>query len=115
MAADAVDLAGALSLGGLIGLLARCRVVVGNDSGPLHLAGAAGAATAGVYWGRNLLHYGPLTRTRHRPCVSWRAACPACGRDLAAGDCGHPGAFVADVPTEEVVAAALDLLAYAGR
>jgi ADP-heptose:LPS heptosyltransferase len=111
MAADAADLAGRLSLGGLAGLLARCRVVVGNDSGPLHLAGAVGAATVGIYWGHNLVHYGPLTRGRHRPCVSWRAACPACGRDLAAHDCGHPGAAVADVPPEAVIAAARELLA----
>lgn len=42
---------GELALSGLTGLLARCRVAIGNDSGPLHLAAAVGAPTVGVYWG----------------------------------------------------------------
>ncbi len=36
MRAEARDLCGQLSLNGLTGLLARCRVVVANDTGPLH-------------------------------------------------------------------------------
>jgi len=110
MAAPPPDLAGRLALGGLLGLLERCHLAIGNDSGPLHLAAAVGTATVGVYWGRNLLHYGPLGRARHRPLASWRGNCPICGREIDAG-CGHQVSWVNDVPVDEVLSAALALLA----
>lgn len=111
MTADAQEVCGRLSLGGLAGLLARCRVVVSNDSGPLHVAMAVGAATVGIYWCGNLINSGPVTRTRHRPFPSWCLDCPQCGRNCFRDDCGHAVSFVADVPAGEVITAALDLLA----
>jgi ADP-heptose:LPS heptosyltransferase len=48
---DAADLTGRLGLGGLAGLLERASSLVGNDSGPRHLAAAVGTATVAVYWG----------------------------------------------------------------
>jgi ADP-heptose:LPS heptosyltransferase len=39
----ALNVAGRLSLAGLAGLLSRCVLVVSNDTGPLHLAGAVGS------------------------------------------------------------------------
>jgi ADP-heptose:LPS heptosyltransferase len=110
MRSEAIDLCGGLSLGGLAGLLARCRVVVSNDSGPLHLAGAVGAPTVGVYWCGNMINAGPATRTWHRTAISWRLACPVCGRDCTREECDHQASFVADVAVEEVLAAARDLL-----
>ncbi len=110
---EALDLCGRLSLKGLAGLLGRCAVVVSNDSGPLHLAGAVGAATVGIYWGPNLINAGPPNRARHRPAVSWRSNCPICGATLFDNDCGHFASIIADVPVEEVVGYALDLLASA--
>jgi ADP-heptose:LPS heptosyltransferase len=99
-----------LSLGGLTGLLSRCRVVVANDTGPLHVAAAAGAATVGVYWCGNLIIAGPMTQARHRAVASWRLACPVCGVDCTRARCEHRVSFVADVPVEEVLAHALELL-----
>jgi len=110
MAHEAFDLCGRLSLGGLAGLLSRCAVVVSNDSGPLHLAGATGAATVGIYWGPNLINAGPPNRARHRPAVSWRSSCPVCGATLFDYDCGHAVSVVDDVPTDEVAGFALELL-----
>ncbi|HET8629455.1 MAG TPA: glycosyltransferase family 9 protein [Thermomicrobiales bacterium] len=109
MAADAADLRGRLSLGGLAALLARARVVVGNDSGPLHLAEAVGAATVGVYWCFNLINGAPFTRARHRPLVSARFDCPICGVNCLTGHCEHRASFVADVPAADVIAVTLDL------
>lgn len=109
MEREATNLCGRLSLGGLAGLLSRSAVVVSNDSGPLHLAVAVGAATVGVYWGPNLLNAGPPTRARHRPALSWRNACPVCGASLFQG-CGHTTSIVAEVPVEEVSEPALGLL-----
>lgn len=107
----AADFRGRLSAGGLAGLLARAAVVVSNDSGPLHLASAVGAATVGIFWCGNLINAGPLTRARHRPAISWRLACPVCGVDCTSGSCEHRASFVADVPVAEVATSALDMLA----
>ena len=103
------SLAGELSTGGLAAVLARSAVVVSNDSGPLHLAAAVGAATVGVFWCGNLINAGPLTRARHRPAISWRLTCPTCATNCITGSCEHDDSFVADVALEEVRASALDL------
>jgi ADP-heptose:LPS heptosyltransferase len=110
MSHEAHNLCGQLSLRGLAGILSRCAVVVSNDSGPLHLATAVGAATVGIYWGPNLITAGPPTRDRHRPVLSWRLNCPVCGANLFDGACEHTASVVADIPTEEVTNYALELL-----
>jgi ADP-heptose:LPS heptosyltransferase len=110
MKAEADNLCGRLSIGGLAGLLSQCAVVVANDSGPVHLAEAVGAATVGIYWCGNLFNGGPLLRARHRPVLSWRLACPICGLNCMSARCDHSASFVADVPVDEVLASALDLL-----
>jgi ADP-heptose:LPS heptosyltransferase len=106
---DALDLCGRLSLGGLAGLLSRCAVVVSNDSGPLHLAAAVGAATVGIFWGPKFINASPPMRARHRPALSWRTKCTVCGVSLFDG-CDHSASVVAEIPTEEVANYALDLL-----
>lgn len=67
MRAPVEDLSGRLSLGGLVGLLSRCKVVLSNDSGPLHIAEAVGAATVGIYWCGNLINAEPITRAPSAP------------------------------------------------
>ena len=114
MQAERLDLAGRVSLGGLAGVLARASVMVSNDSGPLHLALAVGTRTVGIFWCGNLLTYGPLTRSRHRPVMSWRLACPICGLDCTEHDCEHDASFVAGVPVSEVLDSAFSLLASSG-
>ena len=104
------DVSGRLSLGGLVGLLAGATVVVSNDSGPLHLAAAVGTPTVGVFCGPNVVNSTWPTRERHRPLAALSAACPRCGADTLAGDCGHRDSLVATVRTEDVEAAARDLL-----
>jgi ADP-heptose:LPS heptosyltransferase len=112
MKAPALNLCGRLSLGGLAGLLSNCRVVVSNDSGPLHLAAAVGAATVGIYWCFNLINAGPLTRTRHRSASSWRLECPVCGANCTHSPCNHHASFVADIPAEDVIGEAVDLFCH---
>lgn len=110
MTAPVVDLCGCLDLSGLVGLLARSALVISNDSGPLHLAAAAGTATVGIFWCGNLITAGPLMRSRHRQVLSWRLRCPQCGRDCTQHACGHDVSLVADIPMEAVLAPALELL-----
>jgi ADP-heptose:LPS heptosyltransferase len=109
----AADLAGRLGLGGLVGLLEQATLLVGNDSGPRHLAAAVGTATVAVHWDVSLGTYGPLYRARHRAPTSWRLYCLVCGANGLQEDCrsSHQASFVADVTVDEVLAEALDLLA----
>jgi ADP-heptose:LPS heptosyltransferase len=110
---DAADLTGRLGLGGLAGLLVQATLLVGNDSGPRHLAAAVGTATVAVHWCVSLGSYGPLYRARHRAPTAWRLHCPVCGANGLQHDCrsSHHASFVADVTLDEVLAEALDLLA----
>jgi ADP-heptose:LPS heptosyltransferase len=101
------DLTGRLGLGATLGVLARCVLLVGNDSGPRHLAAAVGTATIAIYWCPNLLNAGPLTRSRHRVAVSFRTSCPICGVDQSGRRCAHDVSFVADIGPDEVVREAL--------
>jgi ADP-heptose:LPS heptosyltransferase len=114
MRRPAVPLVGALGVGGLAALYERCDLLVANDTGPRHLAAAVGTATVGIYWCGNLINAGPLTRARHRPLVSWTAACPVCGADgldPEAERCAHDPSWVADIPVDAVVEQARELLA----
>jgi ADP-heptose:LPS heptosyltransferase len=114
MREEAANLCGRLGIGGLTGLLARCALVISNDSGPLHLAAAVDTATVGIYWCLNLINAGPMTRARHRPSLSFRLHCPTCGADCMQEGCGHHESFVADVTVEEVLASARELLGLTG-
>jgi ADP-heptose:LPS heptosyltransferase len=98
------------SLGALVGLLARAGLVVANDTGPLHLAGAVGTPTVGIYWCGNLVNGGPLSVERRRHATSWRIACPVCGVENTSRRCEHDVSFVADVALDEVLEATRDLL-----
>ncbi|MHA7145498.1 glycosyltransferase family 9 protein [Arthrobacter sp. TmT3-37] len=101
-AADVRSLAGQLSLGELTGVLDRSAVMVGNDSGPRHLAQAVGTPTVGVYWIGNVINAGAMGRTLHRVHFSWVTRCPVCGVDVTqvgwtAERCEHDDSFVAAV------------------
>ena len=110
MTSRPIDLAERLSLGGLIGCLSRSCLVMGNDSGPLHLARTVGAGTLGFYWCGNFINASPITRTRHRAAISWRLACPVCGIHCLEGQCPHTESFMDEVSVAEVTAQAFDLI-----
>ncbi|HZU11914.1 MAG TPA: glycosyltransferase family 9 protein [Chloroflexota bacterium] len=109
MEETATPLAGVLSLGGLAALIARARLLVSNDTGPLHLAQAVGTPTVGIYWCFNLINGGSPFRTIHRPVVSWMLECPLCGRSQVYDPCDHKVSYMGDVAVEDVVEQALDL------
>jgi ADP-heptose:LPS heptosyltransferase len=104
------NLCGRISINGLAGVMARASIVVANDSGPLHLAEAVGAATVSIYWCGNLINAGPFNRTRNRPLLSWRLLCPICGTNTMHAGCDHTASFVDDVSVDEVLAEVLDLI-----
>jgi ADP-heptose:LPS heptosyltransferase len=100
---------GGTSLGGLLGTLRRSSLLLGNDSGPRHLAAAVGTPTVAVFTYANLADVAPLTRTWHRMTVSWTSACQVCGRRVLDGPCDCRASATWDVPEDEVRALAVDL------
>ena len=83
----ALDLGGLTDLPMLVAGLAGCRLLVTNDSGPMHLAGAVGTPTVSLWGAGNPRETGPLG-ARHRmlrhadlPCVPCvRNRCPRHGK-----------------------------------
>jgi ADP-heptose:LPS heptosyltransferase len=61
---NAIDLVGRLNLPEIAALLTRVRLFVGNDSGLMHLAAAAGAPTLGLFGPTNAVEYAPAGRRR---------------------------------------------------
>lgn len=59
---DAVDLTGRLSLPEAAACLSRCALFVGNDSGLMHLAAAAGTPTLGLFGPTPAAEYAPTGR-----------------------------------------------------
>lgn len=91
---NAVDLTGRLSLPEASACLSRCALFVGNDSGLMHLAAAAGAPTLGLFGPTPAAEYAPAGR---RTAVA-----------LATGPLG--AAPMAGLMVADAVAAALGLL-----
>lgn len=56
----AIDLVGRLTLPEAAAALARCALFVGNDSGLMHLAAAAGTPTLGLFGPSRVDEYGPV-------------------------------------------------------
>lgn len=109
-----------VSISGLLGLISRASLLVGNDSGPRHLAEAVGTPNIGIYWGINMILAQPVFRTFSRPFVSWINKCPVCNYNIVdVGHdklrCNHPISYVAKISTKEVIEQAEDLLNYAAR
>jgi ADP-heptose:LPS heptosyltransferase len=105
--AQVTSLAGQLTLEALASLLAATSVLVGNDSGPRHLAQALGTPTVGLYWAGNVINAGPLGRSQHRVHVSWLTHCPECGADITqigwtAPRCPHESPLVAGISVDAV-------------
>jgi lipopolysaccharide heptosyltransferase II len=111
MIRGAVNAAGQTTLGQLAALEARCALVLGSDSGPLHLAVAAGAPTLHLYGPVPAAKFGPWgAAERQRVLISpW--ACVPCNRlDWSAGALGYHRCMGAIDP-QAVLAAAREILA----
>ncbi|MBI4899725.1 MAG: glycosyltransferase family 9 protein [Actinobacteria bacterium] len=106
------SLAGRLDLSGLVGVLALATVMLGNDSGPRHLAQAVGTPTVSIFWIGNVVNAGPLDRRAHRLHIGWVTRCPECGRDLSGlseASCEHQFELSPDVRPQDVYADVLAL------
>ncbi|WP_292216478.1 glycosyltransferase family 9 protein [Mesorhizobium sp.] len=59
-ASPVVNFVGALSLETLLALLKEARLFLGNESGPMHMAAAAGTPVVGLYGLTNPIRWGPV-------------------------------------------------------
>ena len=113
----AINTCGTVTFGGLAAIMKHAILVIAPDTGPLHLARAVNTPTVGMYWAPNLINWGPLSRSIHRPVISWDMACPFCGiipnepyPFLPQNDCAHNVSFVRDISIDAVLEAADELL-----
>lgn len=78
--ANIIDLTGKTSLADLMALFSRAQIVVGGDTGPLHLAAAiSGPAIVGVYGSTPIGRNGPFGN--HCTAVSTSLECQPCFSD----------------------------------
>jgi ADP-heptose:LPS heptosyltransferase len=78
MTAEALDLSGRTTIGGLAALIERLDLFVSNDSGPAHLAVAVGTASVVIFGPAEVARWAPLDATRH-PVVRRDVPCSPCG------------------------------------
>ncbi|TPN83184.1 glycosyltransferase family 9 protein [Mesorhizobium sp. CU2] len=107
--APVVNLAGALRLETLLALLKEARLFLGNESGPMHMAAAAGIPVVGLFGLTNPVRWAPVGV----PSISLRPSMPC---DCVGGDLCHrtdpsKACCVWRLEVDPVVDAALELLA----
>jgi heptosyltransferase-2 len=100
-------LAGQTRLSELVGVLSRLRLLVTNDSGPMHVASALGTPVVAVFGPTDERETAPAGSARTR-IVREPVPCAPCG--LRACPIDH--VCMERVPSERVAAAALELLAW---
>ena len=110
MHAPPVDASGQWSLGQLAAALARCRLLISNDSGPVHIAAAVGTPVVSLF-GRNQPGLGPArwgpVGARH---VALHKDAPD-GRCCTDARCPRPFLDVDALTVDDVVAVAKHVLA----
>ena len=75
-----LDLAGQTDLGALAAVFARCRLVLGPDCGPLHLAVAVGTPTVHLFGPASARRFGPWGPVDRHAIVGTPLRCAPCGR-----------------------------------
>jgi heptosyltransferase-2/heptosyltransferase-3 len=107
--------AGCTTVEQLAALLARAALVLGTDSGPLHLAVAVGAPTVHLYGPANPAIYGPWGAPERHAVVQSSLGCVPCSVLDWAGDdpANHP--CLQEISVAQVLAAASAVLSEGGQ
>lgn len=110
LSVPAVNLAGRTPLGQLAAVLGRCRLVLGVDSGPLHLAVAMGTPTIHLFGPVDPRLFGPWGDPGCHVVLTSERSCVPCNRlDYPVGElAAHP--CVREIAVEQVLEAARKLL-----
>ena len=102
---SAVNLAGKTSLVETGSILNRMNLVIGNDTGPMHMAAACGVPVLALFGPTDPRRTGPYG-TQHRV-LQAPASCQPCRLDVCPR---KPGDCLSALPVSEVVETALDML-----
>ena len=101
----ALNIAGRTNVGCLLGVLARARIVITNDTGPMHMAAALGRPTVAFFGPETPERYGPVGDGH----VILRApvACAPClsDRNMKTAPCRGDNLCMRQVPVADAVAA----------
>ncbi len=89
MARPATVVAGQTTLGELVAFFAHCALVLGVDSGPLHLAVAAGVPTVHLYGPSDHVAFGPFGDPNRHVVVRAGVHCSPCHRFTWSLDSEH--------------------------
>lgn len=100
-----VNLAGRTSLQDLLELFTRSRVLITNDSGPMHLAAAVGLSTVALFGPESPMFYGPLGNQTIN--LYAKLACSPCLNiyDAKVFRCPIGAKCMSDIPISRVVEA----------
>lgn len=111
MSRPATSIAGLTRIGQLAACYERAQLVLGPDSGPLHLAAAVGTPTVSLYGPADPVEFGPWGPPgRHITLASDIGCRPCCVLDWGDDDAAlHP--CLRDISVGQVLAAALSLCA----
>jgi heptosyltransferase-2/heptosyltransferase-3 len=96
-------------------LLERACCFVGNDSAPLHLADVLGVPAVGLFLPQHAVRHGPARPGSRIVIAGTEGHHPCPHADPAAPTAEHGDSTMADIRTADVLAAADDVLAGAGR
>lgn len=100
----AVNMVGEISLSELAGVLKKCRIVVGNDSGVIHIAAALGVPTLGIFGATNPVWYRPYNAKSGY--VYKKYPCSPCDIKTSCRDFK----CMKDITVEDVLKKAMDIL-----
>ena len=111
MPAGSLDAGGRLSLAELAALFARCRMLVANDSGPVHIAAAVGTPVVALF-GRNQPGVGPVrwAPVGLRHVVLHKDKHAGGGRVCTERQCANAFLDITTLTVDDVVAAARAVL-----
>jgi len=110
-----VDLTGQLNLRQTAALLQLCRLFIGNDSGPLHIAEAVGTPVVAIFGPTNPANFAPLIEPSRLvrkdlcgPCIHWLEPGSLYFHSIRNPDCNFE--CIRQVTAADVLAAARALL-----
>ena len=105
-----VNYCGKTSLGDLIGIMTKCRLIITNEGGPLHMAVALGVKTVSLFGPVDEKTYGPYSSSGDHAVVSRKdLKCRPCYKKFKYNDC-KDRTCLASISVEEVLGAAEGLL-----
>ncbi|HOX54799.1 MAG TPA: lipopolysaccharide heptosyltransferase II [Candidatus Omnitrophota bacterium] len=107
---SAIDCCGKTDIAQFAALLAKTKLVIANDGGPLHLAVAVGAKTVSIFGPVDDKVYGPYPRSKNHIVIKTRLACQPCYQRFKLLPCDNNKQCLRDVREEEVFGAAKELL-----